>query len=130
VSTLDQIKAPQLRLRNQTRGTILCANAIVAQGIRGRSRGLMGKSQIAHDEGMLFEAGPLPLMWMHTFFMAFPIDIVFLDKYNRVTRIVSALKPWRLSALVFGARQAIELAAGVAAGTETAVGDLIVSESI
>jgi uncharacterized protein len=112
-------------IRNQTRGTVLCARATLARGFRGRSRGLLGRRQLSCDEGMLFEARPLPLMWMHTFFMTFPIDIVFLNRGDVVIKVQSSLKPWRLSAIVVGARKAIELAEGAAVRTGTDVGDLI-----
>jgi hypothetical protein len=62
-------------------------------------------------------------MWMHMFFMRFPIDIVFLDRSNRVLRINRGLKPWRVSSMVFGARRALELAAGAAARSGTVEGD-------
>jgi uncharacterized protein len=112
-------------IRNQTRGTMLCARATLARGFRGRSQGLLGRRQLSPDEGMLFEAEPLPLMWMHTFFMTFPIDIVFLDRGDVVIKVQSSLKPWRLSAIVVGAHKAIELSEGAAARAATAVGDLI-----
>jgi uncharacterized membrane protein (UPF0127 family) len=67
-------------------------------------------------------------MWMHMFFMRFPIDIVFLDRQNRVLRISHELKPWRVSAQVWGARRALELAAGAARRTGTQVGDRITLE--
>jgi uncharacterized protein len=112
-------------IRNQTRGTVLCARATLARGFRGRIRGLLGRRQLSSDEGMLFEAEPLPLMWMHTLFMTFPIDIVFLDRGDVVIKVQSSLKPWRLSPIVFGAHKAVELAAGAAMRTGTDVGDLI-----
>jgi uncharacterized membrane protein (UPF0127 family) len=113
-------------VRNQTRGTVLCPRAALARGFLDRRRGLLGRSQLGPDEGMLFEAGPfLPLMWMHTFFMTFPIDIVFLGRGDIVVKIQASLKPWRLSALVFGARKAIELCEGAAIRAKTAVGDFI-----
>lgn len=111
---------------NQTRGTVLCSRATLARGFRDSMRGLLGRHQLSPDEGMIIEAGPiLPLMWMHTFFMAFPIDIVFLGRGNVVIKIQASMKPWRLSAIVFGARMAIELPAGVAIEAKTAVGDFI-----
>jgi uncharacterized membrane protein (UPF0127 family) len=118
-------------VRNHTRGTLLCSRAMLARSFRERSRGLLGHSKLGADEGMLFEAEPLfPVMWMHTFFMGFPIDIIFLDRANVVMRIQAVLNPWRLSALVFGARKAIELSAGVAAQTKTEIGDLISLEAV
>ncbi len=112
--------------RNLTRGTVVCSRAKVARGFSDRRRGLLGYTELSADEGMLFDTELLiPLMWMHTLFMSFPIDIVFLGRGDRVIKIQTSLKPWRVSAIVFGARKALELAAGVASRTETAVGDVI-----
>jgi len=88
-----------------------------------QSRGLLGRDGLESGTGMLFAGGFLPLMWMHMFFMRFAIDIVFLDKGNRVLRINHSLKPWRLSSLVLGARKALELEAGAAARSGTVKGD-------
>jgi uncharacterized protein len=111
-------------IANLTRGTVLCSQAMVARGFRDRSRGLLGHDQLADDEGMVFET-MLPMMWMHTFFMAFPIDIVFLDCRNVVIKVQRSLQPGRLSAIVLSARKAIELAAGRAARAQTEVGDFL-----
>ena len=64
-------------------------------------------------------------MWMHMFFMRFAIDIVFLDRHDRVVHISRELKPWRVSAVVFRARKALELAPGAAAHSNTVIGDSI-----
>jgi len=118
-----------LKAINRTRGVILCARLDSAGGLAGKSRGLLGRDSLDDDAGMLFAAGRLePFMWMHMFFMRFPIDIVFLDRQGRVIRISHGLRPWRTSALVWGARRALELAAGAARRTGTQVGDLIVIE--
>ena len=63
------------------------------------------------------------------FFMRFAIDIVFLDSHDNVIRISHALKPWRMSAVVFGANRALELEAGAAIRSDTRVGDSIVLET-
>ena len=55
-----------------------------------------------------------PCNSIHTFFMAFPIDVVFADAQGRVSRIRSRLGPWRLAWGGRGARHALELAAGAA----------------
>ena len=113
-----------MRALNQTRGTVLCERLEVAESMAAQSRGLLGRDGLAPGGGMLFEgSGFLPLMWMHMFFMRFAIDIVFLDKSNRVRRINHNLKPWRVSSIVFGARRALELEAGAAARSGTVEGD-------
>ena len=118
-----------LKAINQTRGVVLCARLEPAGGVAGKSRGLLGRERLDEDAGMLFEAGRLePFMWMHMFFMRFPIDIVFVDRCDRVIRISHGLRPWRVSALVWGARRALELAEGAARRTGTHVGDQITLE--
>jgi uncharacterized protein len=80
---------------------------------------------------MLFETGRFaPFMWMHMFFMRFAIDIVFLDGHGRVVKINRNLRPWRVSSLVFGARKALELAAGASERSDTEVGDLVEVEHV
>jgi uncharacterized protein len=113
-----------LRALNRSKGTVLCERLEVAESMAAQSRGLLGRDGLASGCGMLFEgSGFLPLMWMHMFFMRFAIDIVFLDKSDRVLRINHSLKPWRVSSMVFGARRALELEPGAAARSGTVRGD-------
>jgi uncharacterized membrane protein (UPF0127 family) len=119
-----------IRAINRTRGTTLCQHLEDAGGIAGQSRGLLGRDGLESGHGMLFIRGRFePFMWMHMFFMRFAIDIVFLDRDDRVVRISHALKPWRVSAVVFGASKALELEAGAALLSDTHVGDSIAFES-
>jgi uncharacterized membrane protein (UPF0127 family) len=115
-----------VRAINQTRGTVLCERLENAGGLGGQSRGLLGRDGLGAGEGMLFDNGRFtPFMWMHMFFMRFAIDIVFLDGNQRVIKINHSLKPWRTSAIVFGARQALELPAGTSRASATEPGDQI-----
>ena len=118
-----------LRAINRTRGTTLCEQIEDAGGLAGQSRGLLGRDGLAPGHGMLFVRGRLePFMWMHMFFMRFAIDIVFLDRQDKVVRISHTLKPWRVSPVVFGASKAIELEAGAVLRSATQVGDSIAFE--
>ena len=118
-----------VRALNQTRGTVLCERLEDAGGLGGRGRGLLGRDRLEPDTGLLFENGRFtPMMWMHMFFMRFAIDIVFLDRQDRVIKINRNLKPWRVSSMVFGARRALELGAGAADATQA--GDQIKLEPI
>jgi len=118
-----------VRALNQSKGTVLCERLEAATGMAEQSRGLLGRDGLAAGSGMLFDSS-VPFMWMHMFFMRFPIDIVFLDKAGRVVRINHNLKPWRVSSMVVGARKALELEAGAAARSQTAIGDLISLEEV
>jgi uncharacterized membrane protein (UPF0127 family) len=73
-------------------------------------RGLLGRSGLASGEGLLLR----PAGSVHTFFMRFPIDAVFLDREQRVVRVASDVRPWRAAAAA-RARAVLELAAGEAA---------------
>lgn len=113
-----------MRAFNRTRATVLCERLEAAGGFSGQSRGLLGRDGLAAGSGMLFVSS-LPLMWMHMFFMRFPIDIIFLDRHGRVLRICHNLRPWRLSPIVWRARKALELPAGAAAASASEIGDFI-----
>jgi uncharacterized membrane protein (UPF0127 family) len=82
-----------------------------------RVRGLLGQSGLAADSGLLIDPCPS----VHTAFMGFAIDVVYLDEAGAVVKVVPRLAPWRLSA-ARGARMTLELAAGSAARCGLAVG--------
>jgi uncharacterized protein len=83
-----------------------------------RNRGLLGRDGLEPGAGLALT----PCFAIHTFFMRFPIDVVFLDRYGFVQRIVHRLGPWRL-AIVPGARMVIELEAGAAQKQRIREGD-------
>jgi uncharacterized membrane protein (UPF0127 family) len=118
-----------LRALNRSKGTVLCERLESAVGMAEQSRGLLGRDGLGSGYGMLFETS-VPFMWMHMFFMRFAIDIVFLDKADRVIRMNENLKPWRVSSMVVGARKALELEAGAVARSQTKPSDLISFEEI
>ena len=73
-------------------------------------RGLLGRSGLEESEGLLLK----PCGSVHTFFMRFPIDVVFLDRELSVVAVRPELPAWR-TAGARGAKVALELAAGEAA---------------
>jgi uncharacterized membrane protein (UPF0127 family) len=73
-------------------------------------RGLLGRRGLARDECMLIR----PAGSVHTFFMRFAIDVVFLDRDLRVVGIEADVRPWRVAARR-GARAVVEMPAGAAA---------------
>ena len=85
----------------------VCERCIVAETPLTRLRGLLGRAQLASGEGLLIR----PTSAIHTYFMRFPIDAVFLDRDLVVVKIVSNLRPWRVAARR-GAKAVLELAAG------------------
>jgi hypothetical protein len=108
----------KLLVRNQTRQTVLADAAEIADTSAKRRTGLLKHQRLAPGEGLWI----VPCESVHTFFMKFPIDLVYLDKRRRVRKIRSAVPPWRLS-LCLGAHSVLELPAGRAAAAGAAVGD-------
>ena len=71
---------------------ILGFRAKVARTFPERARGLIGTKDLAPSEGLLIEKCNA----IHTFFMSFPIDAIFLDGDNHVVKTVRDIRPWRL----------------------------------
>jgi uncharacterized membrane protein (UPF0127 family) len=72
-------------------------------------RGLLGRRSLPQGEGILLR----PAASIHTAFMLFPIDAVFVDSDGQVRKVVGGLRPWRAAACR-GARAVLELPAGEA----------------
>jgi uncharacterized membrane protein (UPF0127 family) len=90
--------------------TPVCTRCEVADRTFARMRGLLGRTSLQAGHGMLLKPCPS----VQTFFMRFPIDVVFIDKNGAIVGIARDLKPWR-SAAARRAAAALELPAGGAA---------------
>lgn len=111
---------PHISVFNKTKGNAIVAkNVYVARGFLGRLRGLMFRRELAEGEGLLLEKTSS----IHMCFMRFPIDVVFLDRDNKVVKVVGGLKPWTLFCGVKGASSVLELRAG--AGGQVSFGDFL-----
>jgi uncharacterized membrane protein (UPF0127 family) len=116
--------APSGRIRS-SEGTVVCERCEVPRGTFARMRGLLGRDGLEPGNGMLIDSAPT----VHTFFMRFAIDVVFLDREWKVVGIRHALRPWRVA----GARRAVaalELPAGTAVSVGVAEGDVFVLENL
>jgi uncharacterized membrane protein (UPF0127 family) len=94
-------------------GIEVCARCEVAERTIPRMRGLLGRSGLGPGEGMLINPAPSVM----TFFMRFPIDVVFIDKSHTIVKIVHSLAPWK-AAGARGSSAALELPAGTAAALD------------
>jgi uncharacterized membrane protein (UPF0127 family) len=102
---------------NLRKGEPVCIGEIADRPVR-RMRGLIGRRGLGSDQGMLIRPAPS----IHTAFMRFPIDALFLDRDLRVLDIVERMRPWRVAGRR-KARAVLELAAGESARLEVRVGD-------
>ena len=111
-------------VRNQERGTTLASRAKLASSIVDRFFGLMGRKRVEEGGGLLLVRSAS----IHSFFMRFRFDAVFLDSENRVVKVVPAMRQWWVAFGGRGAKDVLELPAGVAEATGTVPGDLLVFE--
>lgn len=88
-----------------------------------RARGLLGTPVLEAGTGLLI----LPCNSVHTWFMKYSIDVVFLDKKSRIIKIVNNLKPYRYTG-AFRAHGVLELGAGTAEQIALQPGNLLLWE--
>ena len=110
-----------MKVINQTRGTTLIEDGEMANTFWTRLKGLIGHAPLKEGEGMVI----VPCQSIHSFFMRFPIDAVFINGDNRVIRLAENLKPNRIGPIVPRAKVVVELPVGTIARTGTQVGDEI-----
>lgn len=110
---------------NQTRGTRLAEHATLARSMFARGVGLIGKRTFPAGHALVIR----PCTGIHTFFMAFPLDVLYLAGDGTVLTILHQIKPWRIGPLVWKSTAVIELAAGTARATQTQEGDSLTFDS-
>ena len=113
------MRAVALTLRRED-GRIVSDTVHVADTIGRRMRGLLGRKSLPSGEGILLR----PAWSIHTAFMRFPIDVVFIDPEQVVIRIEHALRPFK-TASCRGAREVVELTAGECERRGLEVGDRV-----
>ena len=81
--------------------------------------GLLGRGSLPSGEALVID----PCSSVHTAFMRFAIDVLYVSRDGEVLKIVASMKPFRASAMARARCYVIELPSGTAADTNTAVGD-------
>jgi len=115
----------KILVRNQTRNTVLADAADVADTSAKRRTGLLKHSKLDAGEGLWIA----PCESVHTFFMKFPIDLVYLDRSRRVRKVRHAVPAWRVSGCLT-AHSVLELPAGVVQASGTQKGDQLTIEEL
>jgi len=89
-------------------GKVLVVDVERAESFFQRSKGLLGRKSLARGQGLLLA----PCNSVHTFFMKFPLDIIFLDRDGRVVKLKKRLGPWKVCGCL-KASSVLEVAAGL-----------------
>ena len=108
-----------MRITNSTRGSELATQARRADTLLTRLVGLLGRSSLKPGEALLIE----PCSSVHTAFMRFTIDVVYIDKEGRVLKTVPNMRPFRAGGVFKPSCSVIELPKGTIDATSTALGD-------
>lgn len=101
-------------------GSVICERCVVADRMLPRMKGLLGKRELVAGEGLLIQPAPS----IHTFFMRFPIDVVFLSKSGEVMKVAANVGAWRMRSCR-RAFAVLELPAGEAERRGITVGDQV-----
>lgn len=107
-----------MTLVNQRTAQRLATSVVVADTRRTRRKGLLGRDWMGAGEAIVIT----PCLAVHTAFMRFAIDVVFIDRDGRTVKIIEDLRPWRIAASS-RAHAVVEMAAGRARACGIEVGD-------
>lgn len=113
----------KIAVRNLTRNTVLAESAEVADTSAKRRTGLLRHDHLDPGDGLWI----VPCESVHSLFMKFAIDLVYLDRNKKVRKVRHRMVPWRLSACL-AAHSILELPAGMVEATGTREGDQLAIE--
>jgi uncharacterized membrane protein (UPF0127 family) len=113
-----------MRVLNQTRNVPLITHGRLADTFWLRLRGLLGSAPLQKEEGLILVGEKS----IHTFFMKFPIDVVYVDKNYKVIRTDANVVPSRFGPFVARSAYVLELLVGAIANTATEAGDQLIFE--
>jgi len=103
-------------------GSLLFSDLVLAKTFWQRTVGLLNRRELSPHEALWIRK----CNWIHTFFMKFAIDCIFLDEKGSVKKIYHNVQPWRLAGPAWGADSVIEIAAGQALQKNVNVGETLI----
>lgn len=109
-------------LYNVNKNNTVLEQVKLADGFFQKFKGLMGRKKLSKSEGLML----LSCNSIHTCFMRFPIDVVFLNMNHEVIEIKKGLKPWRMVKYVKKAYITVEMAEGTVEYKNIELGDLLI----
>ena len=112
------------RVSNTTRGTAVGESIELADTSLKRMFGLLGRRGLDAGEGLWIK----PSSGVHTFGMAFKIDVIGLDRDHKVIKLWRCLVPFRVTSVSIKLKSVIELPCGTIKGSQTQIGDQLLIE--
>lgn len=111
-----------MKIVNLSSEKILAGNALMANTFWSRLKGLLGRNTLPPEEALILQ----PCSSVHTCFMKFSIDVVFLDQQGQVVKSHENLPPWRFTPIVRNATTVVELPAGTIKAGDVKSGDTLI----
>jgi uncharacterized membrane protein (UPF0127 family) len=108
----------KVTLQIKGKNVVVVQHCALAESIHSRLVGLLNHSRLGDDEGLLIT----PCNQVHTLFMRFAIDAIFLSPDWKVLAI-KELKPWRISPLIWKSKSVLEIPIGVSQKIGLNIGD-------
>lgn len=96
-----------MKLYNSTQNSEICHDIKVAENFFSRTVGLISKKSLDEGEGLIIN----PCCSIHTFFMRFAIDVLFIGENNKIIALYENVKPWRILPIHPGSYYVVELPA-------------------
>jgi hypothetical protein len=112
-------------ITNERTGEVVSGNAVLAANPLTRMKGLLGRSSMPSSEAIILR----PASSIHTLFMRFGLDIIYVDRENQILKVVRDLAPFRFSS-ARGAMSVIEMAAGATGGHDLRAGDRLLFSGV
>jgi len=109
-----------------SRNKIIADNVVLATTFLKRARGLLFSDPLKEGAGLWIK----PCNSVHTFFMTYSIDVVYLDKNLRIVSIIENMSPWRVSKIEKNAKSVLELRAGTVRKFGLVPGEQLVFELV
>lgn len=110
-----------MKIINLRNNVVLADKAQRADSFLKRLIGLLNRKSLDEGEALILQ----PSNCIHMFFMRFSIDVLFLDKNDRIVAMLSSFRPFSLSRIYFEARSVVELPAGIIKKAMPQIGDII-----
>jgi len=108
-------------IKNMETDGIIFTKVIKADSFLKRLKGLMFTKELAGDTSIIIK----PCGQIHTFFMNYNIDVLYLSKDNRILDIDENLAPWKVGKKVKGAAAVVELQGGKIRNSDIKVGQAL-----
>lgn len=110
-----------MKVYNSTQNNLVADDVKVANNFVTRTFGLIPKNSLKEGEGLIIK----PCCSIHTFFMKFAIDVLFVNKKNEVVALYENVKTWQILPIHLTSQYVIELPAGTITAKNIAKHDII-----